>query len=181
MARLQMKTLLRRGTNGSAPIRLLVEDHTGTAFSAGALMKLTTTTGLVSPFNSGTQTTYSSGLIEATTIVASNAVGIAMSASTGTSGNRVPIGIAFNDVEIGLPVVHATAASALATAALVGQTFQLNQYTPTSGGGYVLGVAIDQASNGVFVVTEVPAASVGQQYGIVWGKIVAAERDEVLA
>lgn len=180
MARLQMKTLLRRGTNGSAPIRLLVEDHTGTAFSAGALMKLTTTTGLVSPFNSGTETTYANGAITTTTI-AGNAVGIAMSASTATSGNRVPIGIAFNDVEIGLPVVHATAASALAAAALVGQSFELVQYTPTSGGGYVLGVGIDRTSSPTFVVTEVPAGSVGQQYGIVWGKIIAAERDEVLA
>ena len=167
---LQRVPLVRKADTGSPPVRIYGENTT-TAYSQGSFVKMAD--GKVEGLNSGTQTVYSNGAITTTTI-ASNFVGVALKPSSGVDNTDTPVNLAYPDVEFGLPVLHATAASAVATKDLVGDTYELVQYTVN--GAVVIGVAIDRTSSPVFVVTEVPDGSVGKQYGIVWGKIISAER-----
>jgi hypothetical protein len=169
---LQMKPLLRRDGGGSPPTRIYGENTT-TAFSVGGFVKMAD--GKVQGLNSGTQTVYSNGAITTTTI-ASNFVGVALAGSTDVDATDIPVSLAFPDVEFGLPVLHATAASAIAAKNLIGDTYELVQYT-NSDGRVIIGVAIDRTSSPVFVVTDVPDGEVGQLNGIVWGKIISGERE----
>lgn len=181
MAHLNITPKVRRDGGGSVPVRLKTES-TSVTFQMGSLLRIVNTTGAttgcVSGVNTGTNTTVSAGTI---TTASSAQYGIALAPASGTALTKIPVAILTHDVEVFLPAIHGTAASAIPTKAMEEQQFALSYYTPSSGSNPVLGVAIDITTNPCFVVTEVPDGSVGQLNGGMWGKIVAAERaDSVL-
>lgn len=171
---------------GSPPTVQFIEGvNTNTAESwyTGSLMAINTL-GVASSMKTHANTTYASGAITTTTI-ASNAVGFAAApstfqkdgvgkAATATTAT-IPVVVMDQNVEFGLPVLHATNASSLPVKTLVGGSFELVNYTMTDG-TVTCGVAIDRTSSPVFVVTRVPDGSVGKVNGIVYGKILSAER-----
>lgn len=174
-------------SGGSVPSQAFIEgtsNAAGNAIFSGDLVLLSTA-GVVSTALTGTNTTFSSGAIQ-TTVLASNAVGIADGggtfartgshlAATATTSN-VAVNRIVPGMLIGLPVLHATNASALAVKTLVGNSFELVHYT-MSDGTVTLGVAIDRTTSPVFTITEVPDGSVNEVNGIVWGTLITAERE----
>lgn len=176
---------VRMKGGGSPPTVQYIEGvNTNTAESwySGSLMAINTL-GVCSSMKTHTNV-YTSGAVTTTTI-ASNALGFAATPSTFQKDGvgRAATSVAYTipvinidqNVEIGLPVVHATNASALPVKTLVGGTFEIVNFT-MSDGTVVCGVGIDRTTSPVFVVTRVPNSSVGVVNGIVWGKIISGER-----
>lgn len=177
----------RMRAGGSVPPHAYIEatsNALGNAIFSGDLVTVSTA-GVVSLALTGTNTTFSSGAITTTTL-ASNAVGIATSngtfARTGShlsatsTATTVVVARLTPGMEIGVPVLHATNASALPVKTLEGLACELVHYTMADG-TVALGAAIDRTSSPTFVITDVPQGSVNDVNGIVYGRIVAGEVD----
>ena len=187
MANAAKAARVRMRAGGSVPSHAYIEatsNAAGNAIYSGDLVTVSTL-GVVSTAATGTNTTFASGAITTTTL-ASNAVGVALShgtfARTGShlsatsTASTVAVARLTPGMELGVPVLHATNASALPVKTLEGGSFELVHYT-MSDGTVTLGVAIDRTSSPTFVITSVPDGSVNDVNGIVYGVVVSGERD----
>jgi hypothetical protein len=99
-------------------------------------------------------------------------IGIAAADASGTTDANCTVILLTDDLEVCLPVTHATAASAITAITQIGTAYELENVT-----SYGYAVAIDDTSSPLFVPTEISGQyAVGEQYGWLWGKILDAER-----
>jgi len=100
------------------------------------------------------------------------AIGIAAGDASGTTDQACSVILLDDDLQICLPVTHATASSAITAVTQVGTAYELENVT-----SYGYAVAIDNTGNPIAKVVEIADQyPVGEQYGWVWVKIIAAER-----
>jgi hypothetical protein len=98
-------------------------------------------------------------------------IGIAAMDATGVTDTSISVIIANGNLEVCLPVTHATGASAITAITQVGVGYELENVTSK---GYA--VAIDDTGSPFAVVTEISKKyPVGTQYGWVWCKPLRAE------
>lgn len=98
-------------------------------------------------------------------------IGIAANDASGTTDANCVVYIANENLEVCLPVTHATPASAVTAITQIGTSYELENVT-----SYGYAVAIDDTSNPVFKPSEIAGQyPVGEQYGWVWGKLLRAE------
>jgi len=98
--------------------------------------------------------------------------GVALRDASGTTDADVPYVPLDTNVGLVLPVTHATPASAVTAVTQRGSTFCLER---TAAGDW--SVPIDDTSNPVCEIRDIdPTYAVGEQYGLVHIKIIAAER-----
>jgi hypothetical protein len=99
-------------------------------------------------------------------------IGIAAANASGTTDEDCVVILLTEDLEICLPVTHATAASAITAITQVGTAYELENVTDK---GYAY--AIDDTGNPMVKVTAISEQyPVGEQYGWAWVKVIAAER-----
>lgn len=98
-------------------------------------------------------------------------IGIAAHDASGTTNADCVVIINNDNLEICLPVTHATAASAITAITQIGVSYELENVT---GKGYAY--AIDDTSSPCWTPTEIAGQyAVGEQYGWAWGKFLRAE------
>jgi hypothetical protein len=99
------------------------------------------------------------------------AIGIAAADASGITDADCEVILLTEDLEICLPVTHATPASAITAITQVGTSYELENVTSK---GYAV---TEGTSNPVVKVVAISEQyPVGEQYGWVWVKFIAAER-----